>query len=226
MQTAATTSDTIAHRLGLADIVLEPGYRPPPIALPTARPIRGEILPPFVTDGLHPSVAEAHTAARNWCRSIRHNAQPAYWLTLFGSSGCGKTFLARHARSYLRNHGIDCQLWNWGVAFGKLNEPGSELTTHLIHLPVLIIDDIGTGYTLSDKSAELHSTRLYEILEARISKYTLLTSNLNPQQIRERLDARIASRLFRGQNTIIDLTHAEDYSYLQYLKNKHNNHTT
>lgn len=225
MQTAATTSDTIEQTLGLADILLEPGYRPPPIALPSPRTIRGEQLPPFVKDGLHPSVAEAHTATRAWCRSIRQRT-PAYWLTLFGSSGCGKTFLARHARSYLRNHGIDCQLWNWGTAFARLNEPGSELTTHLIHLPALIIDDIGTGYTLSEKSAELHATRLYEILEARIHKHTLLTTNLSPQQIRERLDARIASRLFRGQNTIIDLTHAEDYSYLQYLKNKHNNHTT
>lgn len=223
MQTAATISDTLEHSLSLADILLEPGYRPPPIALPAPRTITGEQLPPFCTEGLHPSVAEAHTATRTWCRSIRHKA-PAYWLTLFGSSGCGKTFLARHARSYLRNHGIDCQLWNWGTTFAKLNEPGSELITHLIHLPTLIIDDIGTGYTLSEKSAELHSSRLYEILEARINRYTLLTSNLSPQQIRERLDARIASRLFRGENQIVDLTKADDYSYLQYLQNKHNNH--
>lgn len=204
----------------LADITLPPGYRPPPIVLPTQLPLKGETLPPFITEGVHPSGLEAHHATRSWVTAILKKKQP-YWLTLFGPSGCGKTFLARHARAHLRNKQRDCQLWNWVKAFDRLCEWDSDLMQHLCNLPILILDDIGTGYTMSDKTAELHSSKLYEIIESRISKFTLITTNLSPQQLRERLDARIASRLFRGQNIIVDLTNADDYSYNQYLKNQH-----
>ena len=219
MQTAATICNQLAAAPSLASIQLEPGYTPPPRELPTRPLLKAEPLPPFITDGLHPSVAQAHQATRSWVKAILKH-QPPYWLTLFGSSGCGKTFLARHARAALRNKQRDCQLWNWAKAFDQLCDWDSDLMPHLCHLPILILDDIGTGYTMSDKTAELHSSKLYEILESRISKFTLITTNLSPQQLRERLDARIASRLFRGNNQIIDLAHADDYSYLQYLKNR------
>lgn len=225
--TATQTADTIGDGLkkmeklfSLDDIELEPDYTPPPIDYSRyQRAIQGEDLPPFCTEGVHPSVKQAHVFTRLWARAIRKNSSP-YWLTLFGSSGCGKTFLARHARSYLRKIGIDCQLWNWAKAFPTLVSPGENLTPHLCNLPVLILDDIGTGYTLSDKAAELHSAKLYEILEARINMWTFLTSNLNPQQLREKLDARIASRLFRGENEMVDLTQADDYCYLQKMKRR------
>jgi DNA replication protein DnaC len=218
--TAATTCSILQNiESKLADLELEPGYTIPPIILPTQIPLKGETLPPFITDGLHPSVHEAHQETRNWVAAILKKKQP-YWLTLFGPSGCGKTFLARHARSHLRNKQRDCQLWNWSKAFDRLCDWDSDLMPHLCRLHILILDDIGTGYTMSDKTAELHSSKLYEILESRTRKFTLITTNLSPQQLREPLDARIASRLFRGENQIVDLTHADDYSYLQHIRKR------
>lgn len=219
--TAATTSshlEEISKRLEAVE--LEPGYSPPPIALPTQHPIKKKQLPRFQTEGLHPSVAEAHRTTIAWLRSIKAGpSTPGHWLTLYGSSGVGKTMLATLARDHLHNCGIRAQKWNWGSSFNRIVEDG-ELTAHLCRIPVLILDDIGTGYTLSEKAAELHASKLYEILEARLRKWTLITTNLSPQQIRERLDARIASRLFRGENKICDLTAAADYSYHQYLQNR------
>lgn len=201
-------------------VELEEGYTPPPIALPTQQPHQKKPLLRFQTAGLHPSVKQAHSDTIAWLRAILADpSAPGYWLTLYGASGVGKTMLATQARNHLQNNGILAQKWNWGNSFNRLIEdPG--LTAHLCRLPVLILDDIGTGYTLSDKAAELHASKLYEILESRLQKWTLITTNLSPQQIRERLDARIASRLFRGDNKLCDLTAADDYAYLQYLKTR------
>jgi DNA replication protein DnaC len=226
MQTSDTTSidpidaalDRLERALGLADVWNEPDYRPGPISLPPPRRLTVETLPPYQTEGLHPSVKSAHTAATAWYRAITRREQP-YWLTLFGTSGCGKTFLARHIRSALRKKGIDCQLWNWGTSFDEIVSPDSHLMAHLIRLPVLILDDIGTGYTTSDKAADLHASKLYEILESREKKFTLITSNLSPQDIKDRLDCRISSRLFRPPHKIIDLSMADDFSFQLYRKN-------
>lgn len=178
----------------------------------------------YETDGLHPSVTEAHRAVQWFLNDVVHKeTQLRRWVSLMGASGCGKSHLASAAVRVLHEQGFKkarVQLWNWRNVMNRALED-RDLILWLADLHVLVLDDIGTGYTASSKSAALTSSLLYDLLEARLGKWTILTSNLSPGDIAETLDVRIASRLYRGRNVIIDMTHASDYC----LENYHRTHT-
>ena len=46
----------------------------------------------------------------------------------------------------------------------------------------------------------------------------MLTSNLLPKHIGEHLDARIASRLYRGENVVCRVEDAPDYCFERYMR--------
>ncbi len=64
----------------------------------------------------------------------------------------------------------------------------------------IILDDIGSEY---DKNGFI-SSLLDRVLNARIRKWTLITCNLPLDEIAERMDARIASRMIRDGNIVVD----------------------
>lgn len=198
--------------LGLDDVQLPADYTPPPINPADYRRLRvsGEALPAVRTEGLHPAVRKAKEAAVAWCKSVRRGG--AYWLTLYGPSGTGKTLLARHARVYLRQNGIDCQLWNWNCCFARLADRRDALLQHLCRLPALVLDDFGAGFTATPRAAELHAALAYELMEERGTRPTFLTTNLSPHHIAETLDSRLASRLLRNGAVLVDLSDATDFN--------------
>lgn len=178
----------------------------------------------YETDGLHPSVTEAHRAIQWFLNDVVNRQRNlSRWVSLMGASGCGKSHLAAAAVRVLHNLGFGdtrVQMWTWRNAMRRMMDD-SGVMYWLADLHVLVLDDIGTGFTASSKAAALTSSLLYDLLEARLGKWTILTSNLSPGDIAETLDVRIASRLYRGKNVIIDMTHASDYC----LENYHRTHT-
>lgn len=172
--------------------------------------------PKFDSHNVHESVRSAYSHTRAWVKSIL-NAAPAYWLTLYGVPGCGKTMLAKLARHTLKEKGQTVQLWNWPKVWRKCLDGEWGILDHLIDLPILILDDVGAEFTGSRKTAELNTARLYEIAEGRLGKWTFITSNLTLDQMDRDLGSRFVSRIFRGNSHIVDLTQAADYSYTQWL---------
>jgi DNA replication protein DnaC len=77
-----------------------------------------------------------------------------------------------------------------------------EIVSFYSELDFLIIDDLG-----AEKSTEFSITTLYIILDRRIRelKTTIITTNLNMNQIEEHLGARIASRLSEMKNIKINM---------------------
>lgn len=77
-----------------------------------------------------------------------------------------------------------------------------EIVSYYASLDFLIIDDLG-----AEKSTEFSITTLYIILDRRIRelKTTIITTNLNMNQIEEHLGARIASRLSEMKNIKINM---------------------
>lgn len=72
---------------------------------------------------------------------------------------------------------------------------------HAIRCKFLVLDDIGanrdsTGYVTG---------QLGNLLGERTGRWTVITSNLHMDQISERLDTRVASRLIRDGNRVVDL---------------------
>lgn len=170
----------------------------------------------YVTDGipgLAPCVNTAHKAIQWWLNDILHGASDRLrWVTLYGKSGCGKTYLINTAIATLKARGKRAQKWGWSALKGRLldgNSPG--LWEQVADMPHLAIDDIGADYMGSEKAAGVSASLLYELLEARLGKWTLITSNLTPAELP---DMRIASRLKRGLNEVVDMTTAKDFSTL------------
>ncbi len=173
--------------------------------------------------GLHPSVDAAHKAIQWFINDIDHNqSHMKRWVSLLGASGCGKSHLARNAISILRQRGFSVaktQFWSWRNAKTLASSKGNGMS-FLQNLNILALDDIGSDYLSSDKAQAYSATVLLGLLDARVGKWTILTSNLSPYDIANNLDPRLASRLYRGQNEIVDMSQADDYCQNLY-KRKH-----
>jgi len=137
------------------------------------------------------------------------------WLTLCGRSGCGKTYLARaiikHAEEHMQARSAQC--WLWSRVMDKMLSGCWDLMDQLKRMPVLAIDDIG-----ADGMNKLYVPKLYELLEARLGKWTILTSNMTISEISDKLDARIASRCFRGGSMVVSTRDAKDYCLEQFKR--------
>jgi DNA replication protein DnaC len=72
------------------------------------------------------------------------------------------------------------------------------------------LDDIG-----AERSTDYSLAKLDEVIDARLGKWTVITSNFTRKEIADYCDVRIASRLGRGNNVIIDNIDARDYSTRQ-----------
>lgn len=196
-----TVKNLLPEALRVATQPLQRDYKP------TCYPLE------YNVDGLAPCCEKAHRAVQWWLNDIinkqRHSRR---WLTLYGKSGCGKTHLAKASCNCLKAFGkSSVQLWNWSKLRDWLidgEHPG--LMYQVQNMRYLFIDDVGAEYTATAKSAALTASVLYTLLEARLDKWTFLTSNLAPA---DWADVRITSRLYRGRNELVDMRTACDYCY-------------
>jgi DNA replication protein DnaC len=67
-----------------------------------------------------------------------------------------------------------------------------DIIYHYSHCDLLILDDLG-----AEKTSEFALSAIYTIIDERINyeKRTIVTTNLSLQEIEEKMDARLASRL-------------------------------
>ncbi len=124
-------------------------------------------------------------------------------LLFYGETGLGKTFLSNCIAKAL----LDTQhtvLYQSAihlfedvcsdVIMKKGQNPGSQETYRYLYCcDLLIIDDLGTEFTNTFVSSEL-----YDILNTRMreKKSTLISTNLNLQELTERYSTRITTRIF------------------------------
>lgn len=171
--------------------------------------------------------SEMRKAATKFCSEMNSSNSPARWLSLIGPSGTGKTMLSRlvvkffmrnlshltdENRSdatarFVRNGGLlswpRCIEWMLDGDFGFHRQACDDW--------LLVLDDIGAE---NSKLADLSLSKLYTILTARQDKWTILTCNYTMDQIAERLDPRIASRLIRHGGVVVDTSGEKDFNLL------------
>ena len=124
--------------------------------------------------------------------------KPTAGLFIFGCVGTGKTHLAAAILRGLLEAQAGVDFRRCAQFFASLQESyrantsSEEIVGDLENPQFLILDDVGSG-ALSD-----HERRFtLELIERRINQNrpTILTSNWSRQEIGEKMDARISSRL-------------------------------
>jgi DNA replication protein DnaC len=171
----------------------------------------------FQTFG-EPELEGMLVATANFILDVREG-KPCPWLVLLGSSGAGKTHLAR-------------RVWRWWVKcgqfyvepttganlvhrgqfclFGDFIQEGREgdfsRAIELMEDRLVVLDDIAAG---ADARGWI-TDKLYHIIERRLDETglqaTLITANLSIEKLAEIYDQRIASRLVRrGTDKVIEI---------------------
>ena len=175
----------------------------------------------------HPSVADAAEACSQFVAEIAAGGRPR-WLTISGPYGCGKTFLARHTfiaaakwckertADYVQPSGIYHEktrrpmfrmLDEARFAQLLLDDRQYDLPEYLAHEWLVCFDDLGS----KRDGKEVLADALLRLANQRLDKWTLWTTNLNLQELSNRIDGRVASRLIRDANRIVTIT-AGDYA--------------
>ena len=166
--------------------------------------------------GGFPEVQAMHREVQWFINDVVNKVRPRRWLSLLGASGVGKTHLAEAARDALTEvrPTLPIQFWKWQKVVSMLRSGDWAFIEYLVkEVYVLILDDIG-----AENSSPAILSALNRVVDGRLGKWTMLTSNLLPKHIGEQLDARIASRLYRGNNVVCQVKNAPDYCFERYMR--------
>lgn len=139
-----------------------------------------------------------------------------YWLTITGTSGSGKTHLAKKICHWFRRNlqhepyvprtgevwHMDYAFKIWSKALVAIYEGEGGLVEMLSDEWLAVIDDVGAEHD----PRKFGVSKLLEVLENRKRKWTVITSNLTLDQISSHLDTRIASRMIRDGSKVVNFT--------------------
>jgi DNA replication protein DnaC len=164
-----------------------------------------------------PQLQQMLVEAWRFKEAVKADKQP-HWLCFLGTSGAGKTHLARRLWRYWENggryyeHPCGAQMvkrgqWcSWRMFGEEMLRGDYSRTSDLCCDSFVVLDDIASK---RDKSG-IGVDKLDTILDARRGKWTVVTANLSIAQISEQMDARIASRLMRDGAVVLDVD-VQDY---------------
>jgi chromosomal replication initiation ATPase DnaA len=150
-------------------------------------------------------LCEMLTAAKDFVRDMTIGAAPR-WLSLLGWSGTGKTHLARGISRFFKANAsvyIDPATGahlsrrggfiGWRRIIDHLRDGDYEIMRVVCGDWFVALDDIG-----AERASDFSVSKLDQIVDARLGKWTMITCNFTRQQIADHMDVRIASRLGAG----------------------------
>lgn len=159
------------------------------VARLTARHARElDVLPRLVRQALaRPQPSEVMAKAEAWLASARA------WLVLAGDTGTGKSVAAGHAlvvASQARQSVAWVTSAGFATAVGGFS--GQAECERLKHVDVMVLDDFG-----AEHMTPFSVSVLFEVLHHRHEdgRRTILTTNLDREQLRARLGPRLADRV-------------------------------
>lgn len=158
-----------------------------------------------------PQLESMVLAARSLVLDMRDGAR-ARWLTLLGSSGAGKTYLARRihqwAQSHFRVSTDDATgdirypaTWiHWPETVKCLLNGGYRALEESVSDHLVVVDEIGAA---RDTTGFLND-QLANYLCRRVNRWTVITSNRTMKEITE-IDVRLASRMIRDGSQVLQV---------------------
>ncbi len=144
------------------------------------------------------SAVPRHEKTTEWLHRYRTGDRRGF--TILGDHGSGKTWEAMAiARALLVEDRIPVQTVTAPELLELLRPGGSGDIGQFKVAPLLVLDDLGT-----EKVTDWVDEQLYTIAGFRASRNLpmIITSNLEPDQIKKRYDARLVQRLFGGSTLL------------------------
>lgn len=182
-------------------------------------------------DAYEKTLVEAADAVARFCADVEAGARP-YSLALSGATGCGKTFLSEQLYRAARVH-RDAATKDWPAQSGVYDERRRrpfyrwidestfarlifddrqyDLPEHVAHEWLVCYDDLGTKTFATAGTRESFNDALFRLANQRLGKWTIWSTNLSLEEISNRIDARLASRLIRDGNRFVTIK-AGDYA--------------
>lgn len=170
------------------------------------------------------------------------------WLTLAGNPGCGKTHLADRVRWFLHRHGaeiynrttradsdptsanyLSCYAYaqegavlaRWGKIIEGARNSDMTLFNRACKDHFKVIDDLGVDcFDREGKATPFAIQKMGELLDRRLRKWTVITTNFSRSQLAKEFDSRISSRLMRDGSVIVDCFDVRDFSLRQEAMRK------
>lgn len=212
MQPIKETVNTVMTEIKTLRMNPDPATTPPQPQNPNSDPNSDPRALPnfqgfetFKEHGLETMVREARTFRDD----VKLMKSPR-WISFLGTSGAGKTFLAGlifdalKDQSHIRSHKIlvhGAQRVEWPKLIGELYSQKFWVLDDYSMANLLLIDDISAANDAKGFEREM----LWRLLASRMDKWTVITSNLLLPQIRDTIDTRIASRLTRDRNVVVEV---------------------
>jgi len=126
-------------------------------------------------------------------------------LLLYGSYGTGKSHLSVAITKELMQKGLTCifvsmpkLLTKIKTTYNKKSEQTeSDLMDYIESVDLLVLDDIG-----AEKDNEWALSKLFEIIDGRIGKHTVFTTNFATEDLRSRIGERNFSRVMQNTHEV------------------------
>jgi DNA replication protein DnaC len=173
----------------------------------------------------HPKVDELRSACYEFTRGYAASPALGKLLVIYGGSGNGKTTVARCVHRWASRIGINLPLvltghatqtktpdsffCHWPTIVDNFKKGDWDIDDAFSHC-LTVIDDIGAEHDPSTIGRQ----KLYSLLEHRVRKWTIVTTNYGPAVWENKFETRIADRLFRNA-THIDMSEVPSYSATQ-----------
>src|SRR5690606_32805959 len=141
-------------------------------------------------------------------------------LLLIGNYGTGRSQLSVSMIKEIMDKDLICIFISTPKVLTKLRSTynkGSEYTEEqiiesLTKVDCLVLDDIGSeqsGQKQDENNQTWATSKLFEIIDSRIGKHTIFTSNFTPEELQQRLGGRNFSRMM--ENTHVIKMYGDDY---------------
>ena len=178
-----------------------------------------ELYPEHLYPALGSSARTLMQKNLNYCKKYAQEFQPGARSLLFsGATGLGKTFLSACIARQVAEQGHSVVYATAGKLFAdyeavKFERAEPDSLRDYRDCDLLIIDDLGTEMT-----TQFVTAALYEIVNSRLleRKATVISTNLNEQDLEARYGGQIASRLLGSYRVLYFL--GDDIRRLRKIK--------
>lgn len=161
------------------------------------------------------------TEAARFVQEIKANPNgKGRWLSLLGSSGTGKTFLAKRVMRWIREQGARYTCFTSGASLARSysftywpefiqegREGDFSRKADMAGDWFACIDELSAD---KDRTGWIADSAAY-VAGKRVDKWTLFTSNLTGEEIAQQIDTRVISRMTRDRNRVCVVS-CQDYA--------------